>query len=182
MKQILEISSLIIFFIVYKMYDIVTATGVLILTSALFLLIDYLINKKIEKMQVITFSILLVFGSFTFVTQDAWFIKLKVSIVYLLMAGALSTSYFVFSKDLIKTIFKDLVSAPDIVWKYINLAWISFFVILALLNYYIAVNFSENIWVNFKVFGALVASLIALILTLIYLKSKGEFKNQKIDK
>lgn len=55
MKQILDFIPLIIFFALYKMYDIYTATGALIVASAVQIVLTYVIYKKVEKMQIITF-------------------------------------------------------------------------------------------------------------------------------
>ena len=38
-------------------------------------------------------------------------------------------------------------------WSKLNLVWVLFFIGAGLLNIYVAYNFSEATWVNFKVFG-----------------------------
>ena len=38
-------------------------------------------------------------------------------------------------------------------WSRINLLWVAFLAALALVNIYIAWNFSESVWVNFKFYG-----------------------------
>ncbi len=42
---------------------------------------------------------------------------------------------------------------PEKIWTKFNLAWVGFFFMCALLNLYIAFNFDQETWVNFKVFG-----------------------------
>ncbi len=49
MKQILDFIPLIIFFALYKMYDIYTATGALIIATAIQLVVTYALYKKVEK-------------------------------------------------------------------------------------------------------------------------------------
>ena len=39
------------------------------------------------------------------------------------------------------------------IWHKLNLAWACFFFILGCLNLYVAFEFSEEAWVNFKLFG-----------------------------
>ena len=65
MKQIIDFIPLIIFFALYKMYDIYTATGALIAATAIQIALTYLLYKKVEKMQVITFAMVAVFGGMT---------------------------------------------------------------------------------------------------------------------
>ena len=43
---------------------------------------------------------------------------------------------------------------PTPVWDHVNLSWCLFFVILGVLNLYVAFNFSIDAWVNFKLFGS----------------------------
>jgi intracellular septation protein len=38
-------------------------------------------------------------------------------------------------------------------WSQLNLAWSIFFLLMGALNLYVAFQFSEDTWVNFKLFG-----------------------------
>lgn len=46
-----------------------------------------------------------------------------------------------------------MIDAPIAIWNKLNLAWTVFFVLLGFLNLYVAFNFTESTWVNFKLFG-----------------------------
>ncbi|MGU3847286.1 septation protein IspZ, partial [Vibrio diabolicus] len=48
MKQILDFIPLIVFFALYKMYDIYAATGALIVATAFQLVVTYALYKKVE--------------------------------------------------------------------------------------------------------------------------------------
>jgi intracellular septation protein A len=56
--------------------------------------------------------------------------------------------------------------------RVINLLWAAWFAALAAANIYIAENFAESVWVNFKVFGITVAMLIFMIPQVIWLNGK----------
>ncbi len=86
MKQLIDFIPLIIFFALYKMYDIYTATGALIVATAIQIALTYFIYKKVEKMQLVTFVIVTVFGGMTIFFHDDNFIKWKVTIVYALFS------------------------------------------------------------------------------------------------
>ena len=101
MKQLLEFIPLIIFFAVYKMVDIYAATGSLIVTTGLLLAYNYYKHRKVEKMQVITFIMVFVFGTLTLILHDDVFIKWKVTFIYALFAVALLASQFIFKKPII---------------------------------------------------------------------------------
>ncbi|MDA0154169.1 septation protein A [Vibrio sp. Makdt] len=180
MKQILDFIPLIIFFALYKMYDIYTATGALIVASALQIVLTYFIYKKIEKMQVITFLMVAVFGGMTIFLHDDNFIKWKVTIVYALFAIGLTTSHLM-GKSAIKGMLGKEITLPDAVWGKINWAWTFFFTLCASINVYVAFNLPLDVWVNFKVFGLLIATLLFTLLTGVYIY-KHLPKDQQLQK
>jgi intracellular septation protein len=47
------------------------------------------------------------------------------------------------------------MTLPDGVWKKVNLSWSAFFVLMGVANLYVALNFSTDAWVNFKLFGGI---------------------------
>jgi len=169
MKQFFEFIPLIIFFAVYKMVDIYAATASLMVTTGLMLAYSYFKNGKAEKMHIITFLMILVFGSLTLILHDDTFIKWKVTVVYALFGIALLVSQFIFKKPIIKQMLGKELSLPDNVWNNLNTAWALFFGILGALNVYIAFSLPIEVWVNFKVFGLLGATLGFTVLSGVYL-------------
>jgi intracellular septation protein len=49
------------------------------------------------------------------------------------------------------------------VWHQVNMAWALFFFFMGALNLYIAFEYSEETWVNFKLFGS-TALLVAFVI------------------
>lgn len=164
MKQLIEFIPLLIFFVLFKTNGIFVATGALIVTTAIQLIVTWIIYKKIEKMQLITFAMVAIFGGLTLVLHDENFIKWKVTIIYGLFALALLISQLM-RKPLIKSMLGKEMTLPDNVWLRINLAWTVFFVVCAIVNIYIAFNFPLDIWVDFKVFGLLALTLLFTLAT-----------------
>ena len=52
------------------------------------------------------------------------------------------------------------VRVPETIWKRLNLLWVVFYVLLGALNLFVAFNFSEHIWVPFKVIGLPILNLV----------------------
>ena len=186
MKQLLEFIPLIIFFAVYKMVDIYAATGSLIVTTGLLLAYNYYKHRKVEKMQVITFIMVFVFGTLTLILHDDVFIKWKVTFIYALFAIALLASQFIFKKSIIKQMLGKEITLPDKVWSNLNIAWALFFIALSLLNIYVAFSLPQEVWVNFKVFGLMGATLVFTLFSGIYIykylpkdKEKTEIESKK---
>jgi intracellular septation protein len=52
--------------------------------------------------------------------------------------------------------------------------WVGYFIVCAVLNLYVAYNFSEDTWVNFKLFGL-------MGLTLVFALAQGYWLGRKLD-
>jgi intracellular septation protein len=169
MKQFLEFIPLVIFFLVYKSVDIYAATGALMASMALLTAYQYFKNGKLEKMQIITFAMIMIFGTFTLVLHDDAFIKWKVTVVYALFSIALLVTQFVYKNPAIKQMLGKELNLPDHVWNNLNMAWTLFFATLGALNVYVAFYLPVEVWVNFKVFGLMGITLIFTLLSGVYL-------------
>jgi intracellular septation protein len=169
MKQLFEFIPLIIFFAVYKMVDIYAATASLMVTMGLILAFNYFKNGKVEKMHLITFVMVLVFGSLTLILHDDVFIKWKVTAVYALFSVALLVSQFIYKKPILKQMLGKELKLPENIWNNLNSAWAVFFAVLAAVNVYVAFSMSQEIWVNFKVFGLLAVTLAFNVLSGFYI-------------
>ncbi|EKO3404742.1 septation protein A [Vibrio fluvialis] len=168
MKQLLDFIPLIIFFALFKFYDIYVATGALIAATAVQVVVTYFMFKKVEKMQLITFVLVAVFGGMTIFLHDDNFIKWKVTIVYVIFALGLTISHMM-GKSAIKGMLGKEITLPETVWAKVNWAWVGFFSVCAVLNIYIAYQLPLDVWVNFKVFGLLAATFAYTLLTGIYI-------------
>jgi intracellular septation protein len=168
MKQLLDFIPLIVFFALYKMSDIYIATGALIAATAVQIALTYFIYKKVEKIQLVTFAIVAVFGGMTLAFHNDAFIKWKVTIVYAFFAIGLVISHLI-GKSVIKGMLGKEIDLPDHVWSKINWAWVLFFTACSLVNIYVAFNLPQAVWVNFKVFGLLAATFAFTLITGVYI-------------
>lgn len=169
MKQLLDFLPLVIFFVIYKLYDIFVASGALIAANTLTLVVNWVLYRKIEKMMLVTFVMVLVFGTLTLIFHNDGFIKWKVTVIYTLLSGALLISQFVLKKPLIQRIMSKELTLPDRVWSKLNISWAIFFLLCGLMNTYVAFWLTQNIWVNFKVFGLTGLMLLFALLSGIYI-------------
>lgn len=169
MKQFLDFLPLIVFFAFYKLYDIYVASGALIVATALALVFTWFKYRKIEKMTLITFLMVLVFGTLTLVFHNDLFIKWKVTIIYTLFALALLISQLVLKKPLVQRMLGKELTLPDKIWNNLNLAWAVFFLVCGLASIYVAFWLPQSVWVNFKVFGLTALTLVFTLLSGIYI-------------
>ncbi|MGM3193476.1 septation protein A [Dickeya dadantii subsp. dieffenbachiae] len=169
MKQLIDFIPLIVFFVCYKLYDIYVASGALIAATAAALLLSWFIYRKIEKMMLLTFLMVAVFGTLTLVFHNDQFIKWKVTIIYTLFAVALLFSQFVMKKTLIQRMLGKELPLPEMVWAKLNISWAVFFLLCGLANIYIAFWLPQSVWVDFKVFGLTGLTLVFTLLCGVYI-------------
>lgn len=154
-KLLTEVGPLIAFFVTYKYYGMITATASIMTLSVVSVIITYLYNKKVPIITLCVTVLILVLGSITLLTGDSTFIKIKPTIINILFATVLLTG-LVFDKLFLKYIFGNSISLTDENWIIFSKRWSYFFLFLAAFNEVIWRNFSDDLWVKFKVFGILV--------------------------
>ena len=153
MKALLDFVPILLFFGAYKFYDIYVATAVLMAATVVQTGILYAIDRKLSAMQKITLALILVFGSLTLWLQDERFIKWKPTVLYLAIALALTVAVWAFKKSFLKLMLGAQLELLDRVWMRLNVAWIVYCILMAVVNGYVAAFFSTEAWVNFKLWG-----------------------------
>ncbi len=170
MKLLLDFFPIIIFFGVYKYTgDIITATAVLIPATILQILYTWLKEHRVEKMQLITLFLVVVMGGATVAFQDKTFIQWKPTVVNWLFGIAFLASQFIGNKTIIERMMSANIELPKAVWGTLNFAWVGFFFFMGAINLVVAYNFSEEIWVDFKLFGMLGLTVIFIIIQGLYM-------------
>lgn len=163
MKFLFDLLPVLLFFVAFKISGIFAATAVAIAASVVQIAWLKLRGKTVDNVQWASLAIIVVFGGMTLWLKDPTFIKLKPTVLYGLFAVGLAVSRFAFERNLIRSMMGKQVKLPDPIWDRLNIAWILFFTGLAALNVLIAYNFSEEIWVNFKLFGSLGLTVLFVI-------------------
>ncbi|WP_299178413.1 septation protein A [uncultured Neptuniibacter sp.] len=170
MKLLLDFLPIIIFFIVYKATnDIIIATAILIPATLLQMLYTWIKTHKIEKMQLVTLVLVIILGGATVLFQDKTFIQWKPTVVNWLFGLAFLGSQFIGDKTIVERIMGSNISLPAFAWRKLNIAWVIFFIAMGVLNLFVAYSFSEETWVNFKLFGMLGLTLVFVLAQGLYL-------------
>ncbi len=169
MKLIADFLPVIIFFVAYKIWGMYVATGIFIAATMLQIGWNHHVHKKVETMQWVTLGLVLVFGSLTLALHDPVFIKWKPTVVNWLFAAAFLGSGLFMQRSLLQRMMDHAIGLPRSVWSRLNLAWVVFFIGAGIANLYVAYNFSESIWVDFKLFGMLGLTLVFIMLQGFYL-------------
>ncbi|MBQ4857487.1 septation protein IspZ [Pseudoalteromonas sp. MMG007] len=179
MHALIEYIPLILFFAVFKLVDIYWATGLLMATTLIQVAYSYFKHGNVPTRQWIFFGIAAVFGSLTLVFHDEQYIKWKATIIYAGLSLTLLVSRYVLNKNLVKKALSSIlenandskleIKVPEPLWNKLNLMWVAITAGIAVLNIYIAYNFSLDFWVNFKVFGLMGITFVSIFATIIAL-------------
>ena len=174
MKLLLDFLPILIFFGVYKTTgDLITATAVLIPVTSVQVAVVYWLTKKLEKMALVTLALVIVLGGLTVLLNDGWFIMWKPTVVNWLFAAAFFGSHFIGNKPIIERLLGHAIALESKQWLTLSFAWIAFFVFSGILNLIVAYQFSEDVWVNFKLFGLLGLTFVFLIIQGVWISKHG---------
>ncbi len=169
MKFLFDFFPVLLFFVAYKMYDIYVATAVAIAASIIQVGFYWLQHRKFEKMHLVTLVLITVLGGATLILQDETFIMWKPSVINWAFAIAFVGSQFIGKKPIVQRMMEGAVSLPDKIWHRLSYAWSLFFILLGVLNIYVAYNYDLDTWVNFKLFGLTGLSFLFIILQAFYI-------------
>jgi intracellular septation protein len=165
MKFLVDFFPVLAFFIAFYIPEdreqgMYLATAVAIAASFVQIGALWLLKKKIENMHIVTFLLILVLGGLTLALRDKTFIKWKPTAVNWAFALVFLGSRWIGAKPLVQRMMEQAVTLPARVWQQLNLVWVLFFLTLGCANLYVAYTFSDEVWVNFKLFGVIGLTLL----------------------
>jgi len=168
-----DLLPVLFFFIAFKFYGIYAATWVGIISTVLQTSISRLRHKRWDKMQLVTLIVFVCFGGMTLYFHNPIFVKWKPTIVFWVFAIILLISQLFGKKSVTQRVLEGALEEqgeiPLTVGKKLNLAWTVFFLLLGSINLYIAYHFTDEVWVNFKLYGITLATLIFSLFQTVFL-------------
>ena len=174
MKQVASYIPLLAFFFTWAMDErpvslagvehsfggIYSAAEVLLVTSVIVYGALFLAYKRLDKFEWITLGAVVVFCIPTFLLRDVNFLKVKAPLVNWIFAAVFLGSRYIGSKPALQHMLGHAVSMPREQWLKLNNIWIAYFVLLGAVNLAVAYGLSEAAWIQFKVFGNLIITVV----------------------
>ncbi|WP_022653230.1 septation protein A [Aquaspirillum serpens] len=156
MKFLSDLFPVILFFAAfYLTRDMFIATGVAIVATCLQVGISWLRTRRVETMQWVSLALMLVLGGATLLLHNKAFIMWKPTVLYWLMGLGLAFAHWVLRRQPLRAMLGQHLNLPEPLWSRLTLAWVGFFLAMGGLNLFVAYQFSEEVWVNFKLFGGM---------------------------
>ena len=177
MQILFEFLPLILFLAAYLYKGIYFAIAALMVAMPIGFVVKYVRTRKVDKMYMWSTVFLLVFGGAALYFRNADFIFWKPTAFYWAVSIAFLLSMWIGEKPLVRRFLElsgelptDKINAGS--WRRLNIVWVAFFAVMGVANIYVAYNFSEKFWVNFKVFGLLALTFIFMLAQGFWLVSK----------
>lgn len=169
MKVLSDLLAVILFFAVYTATkNIIWATAVAIVVGVLQAAWTFWKNRRLETMQWISLVLIVVFGGATVLFGNAQFIMWKPTLLFWAGAAAILISMLL-GKQPLQAVMGKEISLPDAVWKRLAQMWTAFLLFMGAANLFVAYTFSEEAWVNYKLFGSSGLTLVFVIVQGVYL-------------
>ena len=175
-KPLIEFAPLVVFFYYFiKTGEIQSAILPLMIAATIAIIVSLIFEKKVSPMLLFSTILILIFGSLTIYFNDPFFIKFKVTLVNLIFSLILLIGVY-FKKPLLKNLMGSSIQLTDDGWMGLSKRWAYFFLFLAICNEIVYRNFSDTIWVNFKLFGIMGLTFV-FIFTQVFFIQKNTIEN-----
>ncbi|MDR6831139.1 intracellular septation protein [Bosea sp. BE271] len=164
LKLALEFGPLAIFFFANSYGDrllgvaedrrIFVATGIFIAASLIALALSRALMGYLPRMAIVNAIVVTVFGGLTLALDDAFFIKVKPTIVNALFGSVLLGGLF-FGRSLLSLVLETVLQLDEEGWRKLTFRWGLFFFVLAAINEVVWRTQTQDFWVAFKVWGVM---------------------------
>ncbi len=168
-KSLLEMGPLILFFVVNYFYGIFAGTAILVVSTIISLIFSKLLYKSIPMLAAFGCVAVVLFGSLTLIFDNDLFIKIKPTVVSLIIAGILLLGK-VMGKNPLALVMQSSITLEEEGWTKLTWLWVFMFIVMAIANEIAWRNLTTDQWVSFKAFGIPVLSVFFGLLSLPILK------------
>lgn len=161
-RMAIDIGPLAVFFLVnafapgsLEIGRLFAATAAFMVAMAVAMAASWWKTRHVSPMLWVSGALVLVFGGLTLYFHDETFIKIKPTIVYAMFAVVLGFG-LVTGRPLLQALLETAYPGlSDKGWRLLTINWALFFVGMALLNEFVRWRYDTDVWVAFKLWGAI---------------------------
>jgi intracellular septation protein len=176
MQVLIDFLPVVAFVVAYWLTDIKTAIAVIMIAMAAQVAITYAIKRTVNRMLLASAGLVIVLGGISLVINNDLVFKWKPTVLNWAFAIVFLGSRFIGDRPvvqrLMQSVAKDEIVLPARDWQRLNLMWVAFFLLSGAANLFVAYQFPENVWVNFKLFGLLGMTLVFVLLQALWLSRR----------
>ncbi|MGI9273121.1 MAG: septation protein A [Woeseiaceae bacterium] len=171
MQLLIDFLPIVLFFATYVFTKkLLVAVAVLMVVAPIAFIAQWFLTRKINKMSAASTALVVVLGGATLISGDSVFIYWKPTVLYWAASIAFLASQYVGEKPFIQRMMQaaskdddDGIQLSPQNWNTLNFLWVIFFIVAGAINIYVAYNYEESTWVNFKLFGLLGMTFVFIV-------------------
>ncbi|MFT4591641.1 MAG: intracellular septation protein [Gammaproteobacteria bacterium] len=177
MQALLDFLPVIAFAVTYWVTkDFNTAILVIMAAVGIQVIVTFALTRNVPKMLLISAGLVIGLGGISLLLKNDLVFKWKPTVLNWAFALVFLGSQFIGAKPIIQRIMesvaKNEIQLIPAHWRTLNLMWALFFTISGAANIYVAYNFEEAVWVNFKLFGLLGFTLVFMVLQAFWISAR----------
>lgn len=162
LKPVVDYGPLAAFLAGYVGGNLYVATAALMAATVVVVVLSWVVARRVPAMALITAAVVGVFGGLTLWLQDETFIKMKPTIIQLVLAAVL-VGGLMMGKPLLKPLLAASWPMDEAGWRILTRRFALFFVAMAALNEVVWRTQSNDVWVTFKVFGLMGLTFVFIL-------------------
>ena len=159
-RYFVDYSALVVFLVAYFLTgrNIANATWALVGGSAIALVVGLAVERRVAPFPLIAGGAALVFGGASLFFHDPRILKIKPTVMNVLLAGLLLGG-MAMGKNPMRLLLGDSFEMPESTWRRLTVNYAAFFLGLAALNEFIWRTQPEPTWVLYRFPGMMVLTL-----------------------
>jgi len=160
-RYAVDYAAVVVFAVVYFLsgHDFMKATAAIVITSVAALIVGWLVERRLAWLPLFVGGMAAIFGGLTLVFHDTRILKVKPTVINLILAGVLFGGLLL-KRNPLKLLLGEALTLPDDVWRKLTVRFGLLYVFLAIANLVIWRTQSEATWVLFKTFGLEVMTVL----------------------
>ena len=159
-RLLIDLGPLVVFFIVNSLKGILAGTAAFMVAITAALVVSLTKYKQVSPLLWLSAVMVLVFGGLTLWLGDPRFIKIKPTIYYVTVSAVLAFGLAT-NRNILKMVLGSAYPGlSERGWMLLSRNFAVFFVLLAIANEFVWRTFSTDIWIGFKIYGAIPATLV----------------------
>lgn len=161
LRYVVDYSAIVVFAAVYFLSgkDFMKATAAIVIASVAAILVGLIVERRIAWLPLFSGGMAALFGGLTLVFHDTRILKIKPTVVYLVLAGLLFGGVLL-KRNPLKLLLGEALVLPDEVWRKLTVRFGFLYVVLAMVNIVVWRTQTEETWVLFKTFGLEVMTVL----------------------
>ncbi len=139
--------------------DFMKATAAIVVASVISVIVGAVVERRLAPLPLFVGLMAAVFGGLTLIFDDPRILKVKPTVVNLILAAILLGGVAM-RRNPLKLLLGEALALPEDVWRKLTVRFGMFYVGLALVNEAVWRTQSEETWVAFKSFGLTILTLV----------------------